>query len=559
MPPTLFLHCSYFYSIFLVPLLAARLALMRRPISGGPGKRGRRSGQRTGASVEQFAGSGWSAGRRLLKSPPASQPDGTPEGASSDGTRNPVLSGVRLRPGAGLAIQDCPHGDSHSLRRLPALHSPAGRKKGPAVPTPRQITGRRSVGFASLRASERVLSNAWAEEAAMGKNGTLPLCLALLFIREPRMNEHVKRPGRVERDAFGLRLTDAQPLAGIPAVWRLGAIVSTLLMGFLAFIAALYFGRAALLPVAAALVVGITLSPLTEFGTRFKIPPPVSAVTLIVALLAVLGVLITFFAGPVTEWIARAPEIGAAVQQKLRVFEYPLSVLQNIKSAVAPAGASAPTVAVETNTAEVVSTVVLAVTPAIGEFVVFFGTLIFFLSTNIQLRKKLIFSFGSRDGRLRMLRIWNDIESNLAEYLGLVTMINIALGLLTMAMLYLIGFPNPVTFGLLTVGLNYVPYIGPAVMALVLLAVGLVAMPTLAQAALAPALFVAIATLEGHFITPSIVGRRLTLSPFIVFLALVFWTWLWGPVGAFLAVPFLIVSFVVLGHLVPREEMNLPG
>jgi predicted PurR-regulated permease PerM len=373
------------------------------------------------------------------------------------------------------------------------------------------------------------------------------------------MNEHVKRPGRVERDAFGLRLTDAQPLAGIPAVWRLGAIVSTLLMGFLAFIAALYFGRAALLPVAAALVVGITLSPLTEFGTRFNIPPPVSAVTLIVALLAVLGVLITFFAGPVSEWIARAPEIGAAVQQKLRVFEYPLSVLQNIKSAVAPAGASAPTVAVETNTAEVVSTVVLAVTPAIGEFVVFFGTLIFFLSTNVQLRKKLIFSFGSRDGRLRMLRIWNDIESNLAEYLGLVTMINIALGLLTTAMLYLIGFPNPVTFGLLTVGLNYVPYIGPAVMALVLLAVGLVAMPTLAQAALAPALFVAIATLEGHFITPSIVGRRLTLSPFLVFLALVFWTWLWGPVGAFLAVPFLIVSFVVLGHLVPREEMNLPG
>ena len=84
-------------------------------------------------------------------------------------------------------------------------------------------------------------------------------------------------------------------------------------------------------------------------------------------------------------------------------------------------------------------------------------------------------------------------------------------------------------------------------------------MPSLAQAALAPALFVAIATVEGHFITPSIVGRRLTISPFIVFLALAFWTWLWGPIGAFLAMPFLIVSFVILGHLWPREEMNLPG
>src|SRR3954471_18386571 len=480
---------------------------------------------------------------------------------------------LRARRRTELAILSClacgyGQGAGLAIPRLPprGIRTPSGVSR-------RSIPSRKEKGTGGAhaeqnnRAAERWLRVIPGERArpfqradrTTSNNGTLPLCIALLFSREPRMNEHVKRPARVERDAFGLRLTDAQPLAGIPAVWRLGAIVSTLLMGFLAFIAALYFGRAALLPVAAALVVGITLSPLTEFGTRFKIPPPVSAVTLIVALLAVLGVLITFFAGPVTEWIARAPEIGAAVQQKLRVFEYPLSVLQNIKSAVAPAGASAPTVAVETNTAEVVSTVVLAVTPAIGEFVVFFGTLIFFLSTNIQLRKKLIFSFGSRDGRLRMLRIWNDIESNLAEYLGLVTMINIALGLLTMAMLYLIGFPNPVTFGLLTVGLNYVPYIGPAVMALVLLAVGLVAMPTLAQAALAPALFVAIATLEGHFITPSIVGRRLTLSPFLVFLALVFWTWLWGPIGAFLAVPLLIVSIVILGHLWPQEEMNLPG
>jgi len=373
------------------------------------------------------------------------------------------------------------------------------------------------------------------------------------------MNEHVKRPSRTERTEFGLRLTDAQPLSGIPAVWRLAAILSTLLMGFLALIAALYFGRAVLLPVVAALVVGITLSPITEFGARFGLPTPVSAIALIAALAAVAGVLITFFAGPVTEWIGRAPEIGAAVQQKLRVFDYPLAVLHDIRSAIMPGGPKAPTVSVATNPAEMVGTVLLTITPAVSEFIVFFGALVFFLCTNVQLRRKLVISFGSRDTRLRIMRIWSDIEDNLAEYLGLVTMINVALGLVTMAMLYLIGFPNPVTFGLLTMGLNYVPYIGPAIMVIVLLSVGLVAMPTLAQAALAPALFVAIATLEGHFITPSIVGRRLTLNPFLVFLALVFWTWLWGPIGAFLAVPLLIVTFVVLGHLVPREEMNLPG
>jgi len=373
------------------------------------------------------------------------------------------------------------------------------------------------------------------------------------------MNEHVARPASSEQSLFGLRLTDAQPLSGIPAAWRLGAIFSTLLMGGIALIAALYFGRPVLLPVVAALVIGITLSPAVEYGTRFKIPAAVSSVVLVVLLVAVVGAVLTFFAAPLSEWIARAPEIGAAVKAKLRVFDYPLAVLHDIKAAIMPTGATAPTVAVESSPAELVGAVVGAVTPAVGQFVVFFGTMIFFLISHIGLRRKLIVAFGTRDARLRVMRIWNDIEANLVGYVGLVTLINLALGAVTAAMLYLVGFPNPITFGLITMGLNYIPYLGPAIVAAVLFGVGLVAMPTLYQAALAPALFVAITTIEGHFITPSIVGRRLTLSPFLVFLALVFWTWLWGPIGAFLAVPLLIVAIVVLAHLMPREEMNLPG
>src|SRR2546421_5126350 len=224
------------------------------------------------------------------------------------------------------------------------------------------------------------------------------------------MNEQV-RPS--EHSVFGIKLTDAQPLSGIPAVWRLGAIVSTLLMGGLALIAALYFGRPILLPVTAALIVGVTLSPATEFGVPYRIPTAVSAIAVVALLVTVLGVLLTFFATPLTEWIARAPEIGAAVQEKVRVFEYPLSVLRELKNAVMPAAAHGATVAVESNPAEIVGAVLLAVTPAVSQLVVFFGTLIFFLITNIQLRRKLIVAFGSRDARLRMMRIWNDIEENL--------------------------------------------------------------------------------------------------------------------------------------------------
>lgn len=67
-----------------------------------------------------------------------------------------------------------------------------------------------------------------------------------------------------------------------------------------------------------------------------------------------------------------------------------------------------------------------------------------------------------------------------------------------------------------------------------------------------------LATIEGHFITPTIVGRRITLNPLVVVLALAFWTWIWGPIGAFLAVPLSIIGLVIANHLFPAEDVKLP-
>jgi predicted PurR-regulated permease PerM len=96
------------------------------------------------------------------------------------------------------------------------------------------------------------------------------------------------------------------------------------------------------------------------------------------------------------------------------------------------------------------------------------------------------------------------------------------------------------------------------VVAVTLAIVGVITFPTLAQAAVAPLIFVAIVTVEGQFLTPAIMGRRLELNPFAVFLAIAFCTWLWGPVGAFLAVPLLMASTVSIEHAFAEEKPNLP-
>ena len=96
-------------------------------------------------------------------------------------------------------------------------------------------------------------------------------------------------------------------------------------------------------------------------------------------------------------------------------------------------------------------------------------------------------------------------------------------------------------------------------MASVLFIVGVISFPTLQQAIIPTFVFIAITTVEGHFLTPSLIGRHLTLRPFVIFLALAFWTWLWGPAGAFLAAPLLIVVLVILGELEPDNDPRLPG
>ncbi len=126
------------------------------------------------------------------------------------------------------------------------------------------------------------------------------------------------------------------------------------------------------------------------------------------------------------------------------------------------------------------------------------------------------------------------------------------------AIAWAVGLPDPIAWGVLGFVLNYIPYIGAAIMELGMFLVGLVAFPALLTAFIAPALYLGMALFEGQFLTPSVVGRRFTLNPLTVFLSLVFWAWLWGPVGAFLAVPLLIMGLVVVAHLFPKDELDLP-
>jgi predicted PurR-regulated permease PerM len=144
-------------------------------------------------------------------------------------------------------------------------------------------------------------------------------------------------------------------------------------------------------------------------------------------------------------------------------------------------------------------------------------------------------------------RVIQDVVDDVSAYLGTITVINVLLGIVTGTALWAIGMPYPAMWGGIVALLNYIPYFGPVIGAFLLGLGGLMTFSDIWMAMLPPALMYGLHLVEANAITPFIVGHRLTISPLLILISLSFWGWVWGTLGALLAVPLLIIIQTVLG------------
>jgi predicted PurR-regulated permease PerM len=355
--------------------------------------------------------------------------------------------------------------------------------------------------------------------------------------------------------AAGTPVTDSK--AELPPVIRRAEVVAFALVSLLVIcvIAVLYAAKAFFLPITMAFIVGTMLSPAASLLGRYRIPRSVAAVLIVAAVGAGVTFTIGLISSPLMEWSTKLPELAARFKDKMHVFDRPLALWQDLQVML---GGPDTLTSFQMPKFDWVQPTLEFLSPTFAEFLLFIATLILFIASWKDLRRALIMTFGERTARLRMLRIINEIEEHLGNYLLTVTMINVGVGIATGVICALTGMPNPAGLGALAAALNFIPIIGPVAMFVVLTGVGVVAMPTLVAGLIAPLAFVGVTFLEGHFVTPTIIGRRLSLNALAVFMALAFWTWLWGPMGAFLSSPLLIVALILKEHLMPVNSPQLP-
>jgi predicted PurR-regulated permease PerM len=326
--------------------------------------------------------------------------------------------------------------------------------------------------------------------------------------------------------------------------WSL-ATLAILASGF-----ALYAAREVLLPIVAAFVVGVMLSPLASRLEALRVPRLLGAFIIVFAVGLLITLVIDLILPRVSELTNGLPDIAATLGKKLSALDSaPWLHRFNTGGDSAPAlGSLLP----KPDLSWAPSTIGVLFPPLAGIFL-FLVILMLFIANWPTLRRGLVMTFVSRDSRLIVLKILNDVETGLANYLLTVTLINVGLGVVTGGICALTGMPHAAGFGALAATLNFVPFLGPIAIFGVLLLVGVVSIPDSIQGFAAAAAFGLVAMIEGQFITPTIIGRSLELNGLAVLLSLAFWAWLWGPIGAFLSSPILIVALILVQRLYVEE------
>jgi len=320
----------------------------------------------------------------------------------------------------------------------------------------------------------------------------------------------------------------------------------------LLLVVALSLAQSLFVPLVSAVALAFMLGPWVTALRRWGIPPAAFAAVIVLGALVLIHAAIVQGSVVAVDWVGRAPELLESFSNKLSAAFGPAFSLERLENTFARTEGG------PFDAGKLLQSTMNFLTPTIGELILFLAALFFSLSGRDGFRRYLVFVSEDKETRLRTLRMLNNIERDLKSYLAVVAAINFALATIVAVTAYAVGLPNPLLWGVFAFALEFIPYVGPVVIYGALFLVSLATFGTIAQALVAPGILLVADTMDAYVVTPNVIGRRMTLDPGVVFLALVFWTWLWGPVGALLATPLLIAGTVTFSHLFPQHKIQLP-
>ncbi len=325
----------------------------------------------------------------------------------------------------------------------------------------------------------------------------------------------------------------------------------------LALFYTMYFMRSILLPIVLALLLSYLLRPIVRALARAKIPTPLGAALILIALFISIGSGMSALAAPVAGWLEKAPSGLQELERKFMPMKKSMTQVAQATGEIEKlATPDSPTkTAVEVKRHPITEMVYMRTPEFIASALLLLILLYFLLAYDGVFVAKLIKLMPRLSDKKRAVSIAHEIESHISRYLLTVTMINSCLGLAVGTTVGLLGLRNPVMWGVMVAVLNFVPYLD-ALTGIICMTIGAtLSFDSLSYALVFPAIYLLFSALEGNFVTPWVMGRSLTLNPVIILLSLTFWGWMWGIAGVILAVPILAAFKIFCAHIKPMEPL----
>jgi predicted PurR-regulated permease PerM len=312
----------------------------------------------------------------------------------------------------------------------------------------------------------------------------------------------------------------------------------------LAIFYTLYFARDFILPILLAWLLSSLLAPIVRLFKRVRIPEPLSALFIILALLGTLSLGVYRLSEPAGEWIQKAPQSLSGVRAKLQRIMRPVEGVQETTKEIEK---------MTTLGNEEKATAVEIKKPGLGEVVlsgaknfllaggVTLVLLYFLLASGDMFLLKLVKILPTLENKKLAVEIYRQIETDVSTYLSVVTLINIGFGCLIGLAMYLLSMPNPLLWGVMAAVLAYIPYLGALVGIVTVTIVAILTFDDIYRIIMVPIVYFVLDNIQGNLVMPMVLGRRLALNPVVIFIWLIFCGWIWGITGALLAVPLLAI------------------
>lgn len=331
------------------------------------------------------------------------------------------------------------------------------------------------------------------------------------------------------------------------------AVIALTVLAFLAVMYTLHHAQSLIVPIVMALLLNLLLSPLVDRISRaLHVPHAVAALGMLVLVVGIVVGIAIPLSGPAVAWVDDAPRLFEQAEQKLRNLAKPLERLEEVSKKVdeiakKAEGDDAISVSIKETS---FSRLMLNTTGGfLSSCLVTVALLYFLLAGGNGFLLAMLSTMRSKRSEQSLRHLAETVQRSISHYLLTITIINGLLGVAIGLGMWPIGMPNPALWGAMGAMLNFIPIIGPGIGILVVSLVGLVSTNAPGLALLAPAIYLACNLVEANLVTPAMVGRSISLSPIMIVLSLAIWTWMWGVVGALLAVPILSVLAIVCEHV----------